>query len=156
MIRHLCLNYLLCPTFSLCQQRLLFHFYFNKGWGVQPCQVFPGHSTILANGLALSCTMEVTILAECPQSLCMGRRQWCCTVAKDLDTCRYPRLDLDSLFLSQGVSTVWLWGGTQMHSWVPRVVTDLSCWHLLMFPCHMLVWMSKVCAWMFPSIWSHL
>lgn len=44
------------------------------------------------------------LLAECPQSVCMGRRQWCCTVVKDLDTCRC--LDVRSPFLSQGVNTV--------------------------------------------------
>lgn len=73
---------------------------FNGRQGVKPCKIFPGYSTILANGLALNCTTEIyhVVLADCPllfflmplQSSCMRMRQWCLhSRVKDSDTCRY-------------------------------------------------------------------
>ena len=68
MIMHLCLLKLsLLPHRFLVQTGAFVLLSFNGGQGVKPCKIFLGCSTVLANGLALNCTMEVyhPILAEC-------------------------------------------------------------------------------------------
>lgn len=59
MMRHLCLS--LLPHFFLVQTGTFVPLPFNQGLKVlKPCQVFPGHSTILTSGLAWNYTMEST------------------------------------------------------------------------------------------------
>lgn len=43
----------LCPTASVCRAFVVL--LFTGGQGVKPCKIFPGHSTILANGFELHC-----------------------------------------------------------------------------------------------------
>lgn len=72
MIMHLCLLKLSLLTDCFLMQIGAFEpLSFNGGQGVKPCKIFPGYSTILANELALNCTMEVyhLVLADCPLSL---------------------------------------------------------------------------------------
>lgn len=70
MIMHL-LKLSVLPHCFLVQIGAFILLAFNGGQGVKPCKMFPRHSTVLANGLALNSTMGVYTWFQCS---CNG--QW--------------------------------------------------------------------------------